>query len=97
MKDIKVGHLKPIGQPVSPNKGARKAPAGSTSFSQTLEHAVTQMKEVRPVDSAPVAKDAVALRKQLDEASANLAKMNQVEQQLRELHQKVTQPSKDNN
>lgn len=95
MNDIKVGHLKPIGQPATPEKATQTPNSGAVSFSQTLEKAVTQANEAaRQVDSTP-AKDALDLRRQLDEANTNLAKMNQVEQQLRELHQKVTQSPND--
>ena len=97
MKDIKIGTLRPIAEPRTPDKAGRKEPVSGQSFSQTLERAVTQMNEVARQSATPTAGgDATSIQADYSAAKKQFDTLMRVEQQLRQLHQNITRkPTQD--
>lgn len=97
MKDVNVGNIRPIAEPRAGEKPARKAPVSGQSFSQTLEHAVTQMNEVTRQSAATPSKgDASSIQADYSVAKQQFDTLMRVEQQLRQLHQNITgKPTQD--
>jgi len=91
MKDVKIGNVRPIAEPRSTEKPARKGPVTGQSFSQTLEKAVTQMNEVtRDHAATPAGADTSSIQAEYSAAKRQFDTLMRVEQQLRQLHQNIT-------
>jgi len=97
VKDIKLGNVRPIAEPRTPDKAGRKQPVSGQSFSQTLEKAVTQMNEVSRQSTTPAAGgDATSIQAEVSAAKKQFDTLMRVEQQLRQLHQNITRkPTQD--
>jgi hypothetical protein len=98
MTDNKIGPtLRPIAEPRTPERPARKEPVGGASFQQQLEQASTQLAEVgQQADSAAARTDAKSIQDGLVRASEQFNKMQQLEQLLRQQYQNVTRkPTQD--
>ena len=91
MTDNKIGNIRPIAEPRTSEKSARKEPVSGQSFSQTLEQAVTQMNEVaRQSSITPAGGDASSIKAGYSAAKQQFDTLMRVEQQLRQLHQNIT-------
>ena len=97
MKDIKIGTIRPLAEPRSSDKPARKDQVGGPDFSRALERAVTQMNEIaRQSAVAPTGGDASAIQQQYSAAKQQFDTLMRLEQQLRQLHQNLTgKPTQD--
>jgi len=99
MKDINIGTIRPLAEPRSGEKPARKEQVGGQNFSQTLEKAVMQANEIaRQSAVGPTGADATGIQKDYSAAKQQFDTLMRVEQQLRQLHRTITaKPTQDEN
>ncbi len=100
MKDVNFNNIKPVAEPRSTDKPARKEPARQERFDAALEKARSELDQVAtgdPVNARDNARnmDAKAIKDQLDAATEDFHRMMRVEQSLRQAHRMITQKQED--
>jgi hypothetical protein len=94
---VKIGSIRPVAEPRTPDKAARKAPAGTQHFSKSLERAVTELNQVSQQSGVAATRgDASSIQAEYSAAKEQFDTLMRVEQELRQLHRNITQkPTQD--
>ncbi len=96
MKEINLGNVKPVVEPRTTDRPSRKAPAGSQQFSKALESAVSQMNEVAQSTGVKATRvNADSIREEYSAENERYAKLMQAGENLRQLHELLSQKPQD--
>ncbi len=96
MKEINLGNVKPVVEPRITDRPSRKVPAGSQQFSKALESAVSQMNEVAQSTGVKATRvNADSIREEYSAENERYAKLMQAGENLRQLHELLSQKPQD--
>ncbi len=96
MKEINLGNVKPVVEPSTTDRPSRKAQTGGQQFSRALESAVSKMNEVaQSTDVKAARKDTTSIREEHSAANERFTKLMQAGDNLRQLHELLSQKPQD--